>query len=464
MSDPAGPPPPPSPTAQPLAALPLVALPLMAIVGRPNVGKSALFNRIVGRRQAIVEDLPGTTRDRHYGDGEWQGRAFRVVDTGGLMGEAVSGPYATPISEQVAQALAEADAICFLVDVQTGLTPLDADIATLLREAGQPVYLAANKADNATLETNAVEFYALGLGEPLPISAIHGRGVAELLDRVVEGFPRSVASGTTAVCRLAIVGRPNVGKSSLVNAILQEERMIVSPLPGTTRDAIDTAVLFEGKRLVLVDTAGIRRRGRIEAGVERASVARARAAIDRADVAAVVLDAAEEVAAQDQHVVGMALEAVRGLLLVVNKVDLLSESAEIRDRRAQQLQWRARFVPWAPILWTSAITGEQVPDLLRTAITVAEERRRRVATADLNALVNRATIEHPPATYQGRPLRFYYATQADIEPPTLIFFVNFPQGVHFSFRRYLEGRIREEFGFGGVALRLVFRGRTESHG
>ncbi len=440
------------------------SLPLVAVVGRPNVGKSTLFNRIVGRRQAIVQDIPGTTRDRNYAEAEWRGRDFRVVDTGGLLGEQLTGPYANSVAEQVHEAMDSADAICFVLDVQSGIVPADEDIAALLRSASQPVYIVANKADNDRLAAGAPEFFALGLGEPHPLSAHHGRGVADLLDRIVDWLPPGTLQRPQIACNLAIVGRPNVGKSSLVNAILHEDRMIVSAVPGTTRDAVDTPVEFESQRVVLVDTAGIRRRGKVERGVEKASVQRARAAIERADVAAVILDGGLDISAQDQHVLGMALDAYKGIILVVNKSDLLRGDVESRERRERQLRWRKRFVPWAPVVWTSALTAERLDDLLRTALKVAAERRMRVPTAQLNALVKRATIAHPPATVRGRPVKFFYATQAQVEPPTFVFFVNYPANIHFSYHRFLQRRLREEFGFAGAALRLIFRQRGETHG
>ncbi len=438
-------------------------LPLVAIVGRPNVGKSALFNRLAGQRKAVVEDEPGTTRDRNYVETEWRGRAFRLVDTGGLMGEAVSGPYATPISEQVGQALREADVICFVVDAQTGPLPLDEDVAALLRDVSQPVFLVVNKADNPDLEAAATEFYALGLGDPFPVSAIHARGAGDLLDLVLERLPERRVLPGEAACRLAIVGRPNVGKSSLINTLLGQERMIVSPIPGTTRDAVDTPIDFEGQRLVLVDTAGIRRRGRIEPGAERHSVGRATAALERADVAAVVLDGSLDITNQDQHVLGLALETYRGVILVMNKVDLLHDDPEAHARRERQLRWRSRFLPWAPVVWTSAATGEGLNGLLRTALMIAAERQKRVPTAALNALLRRVVAEHPPGFAHGRAVNLLYGTQADVAPPTFVFFANYPEAVHFSYRRHLEKELRAAFGFEGVAMRLIFRKRSEPH-
>lgn len=435
-------------------------LPLVAIVGRPNVGKSALFNRIVGRRKAIVKDEPGTTRDRNYAEADWRTHMFRVVDTGGLLGDAVSVPYATSISEQVHHALQESDVICLVVDVRAGLLPLDEDVAALLRGAPQPVFLVVNKADSIELELSANDFYTLGLGEPSPVSALHGRGIGDLLDQVMEELPAVSVDTDVNVCKLAIVGRPNVGKSSIVNAILKEERMIVSSVPGTTRDAVDTEVEFEDKRYLLVDTAGIRRRGKVDPGIERASVVRARRAIERSDVAVVVMDSAEDVASQDQHILGMVLEAKRGVVLALNKSDLISGDAEEITRRERQLRWRARFAPWIPAIWTSAEQSSNLDLLLRTVTTVAGECKRHVPTGELNALINRSVREHPPGAVHGRAVKFLYTVQVSTTPPTFQFFVNYPDGVHFSYQRFLERQIRDAFGFEGAALRIVLRRRS----
>ena len=444
------------------AAVQAGKLPVVAIVGRPNVGKSTLFNRLVRRRQAIVRDEPGTTRDRNYGDAEWRGRYFTVVDTGGLLGEQLTGPYAESVADQVDQAVREADAIVLVVDVQAGALAADLEVAELLRRAAQPVSVCANKADNASLRQNAGEFFALGLGEPVAVSAHHGRYIDDLLDRVVDALPRNArAAGERPECRLAIVGRPNVGKSSLVNALLRDQRMIVSEVPGTTRDAVDTALTFEDQSVVLVDTAGIRRRGRVEPGVERASVRRAGAAVRRADVAAIVIDAHEGITSQDQHVIGMALEEGTGIVLVMNKLDLLDEREGLRGSRERQLAGRARFVPWAPIVWVSALTGEAIDSVMGAALHVAQQRRIRVPTPRLNAMLRQAVIARPPATLRGRPIKFFYATQTEIEPPTFLFFVNYPEGLHFSYERYLMRKLREAFGFEGAAIRCRFRARGE---
>ena len=436
-------------------------LPLVALVGRPNVGKSSLFNRIVGRRKAIVQDQPGTTRDRNYDIAEWSGHTFRIVDTGGMLGEQLEGPYAIPVATQVRQAMDEADAICLVVDVQAGLIAADEEIAALLREASQPVYLVANKADNDDMALAASEFYALGLGDPQVVSAYHGRGVGDLLDVVVDWLPAAAAVPPSVACNLAIVGRPNVGKSSLVNAILHEERMIVSEVAGTTRDAVDTAITFDDQRVILVDTAGIRRRGKVLPGPERASVRRATAAVTRADVVAVLIDVGIDMASQDQHILQVALEAKKGIVLVMTKLDLLDDDDELAERRRRQLRWRSRFVPWAPVVWISALKGRHVDGVLRTALDVAEQRRLRVPTGPLNAAVRRAVIDHPPSSVKGRPIKIFYATQADVEPPTFVFFSNYPEAIHFSYERYLQRRIRDEFGFLGASLKFVFRKRGE---
>jgi GTPase len=433
--------------------------PLVALVGRPNVGKSALFNRMTKKNNALVEDIPGTTRDRNYGVVEWRGRVFRLVDTGGLIESDVD-PFSPLVKRGVQQALNEATAVIFVVDGTSGPIAADTEVAEMLRRSKLPVIMAANKGDTRAAQQNLLEFFELGLGKPSSISAIHGHGIGDLLDEVLEivgGVDPAEAQDERI--RVAIVGRPNVGKSSLTNAILGEERVLVSDIAGTTRDTIDTPFEFEGHQMVLVDTAGIRRRGRVEPGVERHSVQRAEQAIDRADVVVVVLDQTEVLTAQDTHITGYATKAGKGVVLVVNKWDL-AEDRSIRQELSQQIDYRYKFVPWAPVLFTSAITNEGVQDLLEMCVHVHEVRRRRVQTSELNRIVHKAMAEHGPPTIRHRKLKVMYVTQAEVAPPTFVFFVNDPELVHFSYLRFLENRIREAFDFQGTAIRLVFRRRS----
>ncbi len=435
--------------------------PLVAIVGRPNVGKSALFNRLTRSRGALVEDLPGTTRDRIYGRLEWRGRRLSVVDTGGLAG-ADEDPFAPLVREGIVHALEEADAALLVVDGAAPLTSADHEIAELLRRSGLHVLVVANKSDRSSARALIGEAHALALGAPIGISAYHGMGVGELLDAVLDLLPQAPESDAAAEerpIRVAIVGRPNVGKSSLVNAILGESRVIVSDVPGTTRDAVDTPFAFEGRSMLLIDTAGIRRRGRVERGVERHSVQRAQRAIDRADAVVLVIDQAEPLAAQDAHIAGYAQEHATGLVLAVAKWDLVPEAIEPRDM-GSAIDRRYHFVPWAPVLVTSSVTGEGVRDLLEVVSHIAEVRRRRVQTSELNLTLRRAVSRHAPPSSGTKRLRLLYATQAEVEPPTFVLFVNDPSLVHFSYHRYLENRIRDAFDFAGTGIRLIFRARA----
>jgi GTP-binding protein len=435
-------------------------LPLVAIVGRPNVGKSALFNRLTSSRDALVEDLPGTTRDRHYGVFEWRGRHFRVVDTGGYLLEDEEDPFSPLIRAGVERALREASLVLFVVDAVDGVLGADEEIADLLRRSNRPVLLVANKVDVTAGALGVGELHSLGLGAPFEISAHHGRGIGDLMDAIVEQAVGAEEQTETARLRIAIVGRPNVGKSSLTNAILGDDVTIVSDVPGTTRDAIDTPFEFESREMVLVDTAGIRRRGRIERGVERHSVRRAERAVDRADVVFLLVDQTEPLTAQDTHIAGYVQKRGTGLVIVVNKWDL-AEDRDDRHRLARRIDYRYRFVGWAPIHFTSAVTGEGVRDLLELAVHIAEVRQRRVQTSELNRVVHRALAEHSPPTVRHKRLKVMYVTQAEVSPPTFVFFVNDPSIVHFSYRRYLENQIREAFDFEGTGIRLVFRKRSE---
>jgi len=433
---------------------------IVAIVGRQNVGKSTLLNRMAGKPIAIVEDLPGTTRDRIFADVSWQGVAFTIVDTGGLEPRPHS-TIAQEVKEQVEIAIAEADTVIFLVDIRDGVTPSDLEIADLLRRSSKPIVLVANKADNAKLETGAVEFYELGLGEPLVISAYHGRGTAELLDKIIALLPApSPTEVEPEVMKVAIVGRPNVGKSMLLNALLGDERAIVDDVPGTTRDAIDTLFDFAGQSVLLIDTAGIRRRGRLGTGVERYSVLRALRAIDRADVALLVLDATEMVTAQDTHIAGYIQQAAKGIVLVVNKWDLVADKniTEYNNHIRRQL----KFMSYAAVLYISAKFGQGVDRVMPEVCQVYQERLKRLPTAAVNSVVQQAVAVHNLPRSGTKQLKILYATQAEVNPPTFVFFVNDAKLIHFSYRRYLENKLRQSFGFAGTPLRLVFKTRSES--
>ncbi|MBI2852530.1 MAG: ribosome biogenesis GTPase Der [Chloroflexi bacterium] len=434
--------------------------PLVAVVGRQNVGKSTLLNRMAGEQVAIVEDLPGTTRDRVMVSISWRGRELVAVDTGGLELKPETA-VAQKVKEQVGMALVEADLIIFVVDVRDGVMPLDLEIAAMLRKVGKPILLVANKADNVQMEARAAEFYELGLGDPLAISAYHARGTAELLDKIIALVPSPPAVGAEAeVVKVAVAGRSNVGKSMLVNAILGAERVIVNETPGTTRDAVDTQFDFQGKSMLLIDTAGIRRRGRVEAGIERYSVLRALRAIDRADVVLLVLDGAEGVTDQDLHVAAYVREAVKGMVLVVNKWDLVVEKNKLQWER--YIRNRIKFASYAPIVYTAAKFKQGVDGVMPVVCQVYQERMKRLPTAEVNSVVQQAVAAHSPPRRGAKQLKILYATQAEVNPPSFVFFVNDAKLLHFSYRRYLENKLRESFGFFGTPLRLIFKARGES--
>lgn len=434
---------------------------LVALVGRQNVGKSTLFNRIVGKRLAIVEDLPGTTRDRLYADAEWQGRSFTLIDTGGLVLGAED-DLLKRVRMQAQQAMADADVIIFVTDVLDGVTPTDVELAGILRRTQKPIVLVANKADNQRRRLEATEFYSLGLGDVHATSALHGTGVADALDAVVASFPKTPEAEEEAqAIGIAIVGRTNVGKSSLLNAVLREERVIVSPVAGTTRDAIDTSLKWYGQQLVLIDTAGIRKRGKVAPGVEKYSVMRALKAIDRAAVVLLVVDASEGPKAQDAHIASYVLEASKSVVVVVNKWDLVAKDHRTMDAYRERVQTQLKFIPYAPVIFVSALTRKRVDQVLETAVRVYQQRFHRISTSELNELVQESTARHHPPSKGGKRLAFYYATQPTVDPPTLVFFVNDSRLVHFSYQRYLENRIRERWGFEGTPLRLRFQGREK---
>ncbi len=450
--------------------------PIVAIVGRPNVGKSTLFNRVVGERLAIVESIPGTTRDRLYADASWIDTEFTLVDTGGLeVGrEKVRGkrrkvePLAEgsvelveEMREQAELAIDEADVIIMLTEVKGGATAIDAEIADMLRKSRKPVILAVNKADNPARQEDVVEFYQLGLGEPIPISAIHGLGIPDLLDEVAAKLPHFEEREEEAeLLHLAIVGRPNVGKSSLLNALVGKERAIVSDIPGTTRDAIDTQITWEGKKIVLVDTAGIRKRGAIKPGLEKYSVIRSMRAVQRADVALVLIDATTGITAQDTHIAGYVVEEGRGLVLVVNKWDAIEKDAYTMSEFMDEVRQKFDFASWAPVLFISAKTKQRIHQVIPTAYRVWEAANYRIPTSDLNRIVQNAVLTHPPAIRRGKPLKFFYATQVGVEPPTFVIFVNRPEDVHFSYQRYIENKIREFYPYEGTPIRLLFKEKS----
>ncbi|MFC2056634.1 ribosome biogenesis GTPase Der [Chloroflexota bacterium] len=433
---------------------------IVAIIGRQNVGKSTLLNRVAGKRIAITEDLPGTTRDRILANVSWQGAEFTMVDTGGLEIKPQS-TVAQGVKEQVEAAVTEADVIVFLVNVRDGVTPVDLEIADMLRQASKPILLVANKADNAKLETEAVEFYELGLGEPLAISAHHGRGTLELLDKITTWLPvPPPVEAEPEIMKVAIVGRPNVGKSMLLNALLGEERAIVDDTPGTTRDAIDTLFDFQGQSVLLIDTAGIRRSGRVGIGVERYSVIRALRAIERADIALLVVDASEPFTAQDVHIGGYIHQMVKGVILVVNKWDLVADKNISEWNR--YIRSQLKFMSYATVAYISAKFRQGVDKIMPQVYQTYQERLKRLPTAAVNSVIQQAIAAHNLPRIGSKRLKILYATQAEVNPPTFVFFVNDTKLIHFSYQRYLENKLRQSFGFVGTPLRLVFKTRSGS--
>ena len=458
--------------------------PIIALVGRPNVGKSTLFNRLAGERLAVTDDRPGTTRDRLVAEAEWGGISFDIVDTGGIdptdlsRAEPLSinsADYIASIRAQAQMAARDADAILFLVDVESGLTPADEEVAAILRKQQQkvdgrvlpPILLVVNFCDNRERRLAASEFYALGMGEPIPISALHGTGTGDMLDLLIEALQThsSIDQDTDAVIvSIALVGRPNAGKSSLLNRLLGEERVIVSPIPGTTRDAIDTELLYHGQSVRLIDTAGIRRRGRIEPGVEKYSVLRALKAVERADVVLLLIDASEGITAQDSHIAGMVIDKHKSVVILVNKWDLIEKDSYSMGTFTEKVRDALNFMAYVPVLFISAKTGQRVHQVLQTALRVQEERLRRIPTGEMNRLLQNALTAHPPPARKGRSLNILFASQVRTDPPTFLFHVNDPDLVHFTYERFLENRIRDKYGFLGTPIRLSFRKRNRRDG
>lgn len=457
--------------------------PIVAIVGRPNVGKSTLFNRLTGERRAVVDDAPGTTRDRLVGEAEWNGVVFNVIDTGGIEPLPRVAKGEDPLSESSAQfipqiraqaelAIREADAVIFMTEVASGLTAADREVAQMLRryqhkdEASgamrPPVVLAVNKSESLKRDAEAVEFYELGMGEPFPLSAMHGTGTGELLDALIAALPPSAAlPAEDDSVKIAIVGRPNVGKSSLLNRLLGEERAIVSPIPGTTRDAVDTPLTFDGQAITLIDTAGMRRRGHIDPGVEKWSVLRALKAIERADVALLVVDATEPFTQQDAHVAGFIIDEAKSVVVIVNKWDAVEKDEHTLDEYTKRLRQAFSFLDYVPVLFISAKTGQRCAHVLPTALRVQAERLQRIPTSKLNQLVRDAVAHNPPKSKGARLLKITFASQVRTAPPTFLFHVNDPELVHFSYERYLENCLRREYAFTGTPLRLSFRKKNE---
>ena len=433
--------------------------PIVALVGRPNVGKSTLFNRMIGMRRAVVEDEPGTTRDRSYGTLEWNESAFLVVDTAGLHARGLD-EVAIAAEEQARIAVDQADLLVMVVDVTTSITDQDAAVASVLRKSGKPVVLAVNKCDSNQRAELVSEFHRLGMGDPAAVSAYHGSGVFELIERIMDEIPAypSEQEDESRPPHLAIVGRPNAGKSSLFNRLLGVERSLISDVPGTTRDSIDTEMSHAGRRVVLVDTAGLRRKGRVAEGVERHSVLRALASVRRSDVCLLVIDATEGVTDQDAHIAGYALESMRGLAVVISKWDLMPKDSQSVKRFDEELTYKFRFIGHAPVIKTSSVTGLNVGRLIPTGLAIFERTRAQIPTSELNRyLLDRAARRTPPSR-RGRITRLRYSTQTGTNPPTFRLFFSDPRDIPRAYVRYLENGLREEFGLQGAAVRMVVRG------
>jgi GTP-binding protein len=432
--------------------------PTVAIVGRPNVGKSTIFNRIVGERISIVEDIPGVTRDRIYSSGEWLNQYFNLIDTGGI--EISDAPFMTQIREQAEIAIDEADVIIFMTNGREGLTTADEEVAKILYRSKKPVVVAVNKVDNPDMRDTLYDFYALGFGEPIPISGSHGLGLGDLLDLVIANFPnKQEEEYDDDTIKFSLIGRPNVGKSSLVNALLGEERVIVSDIAGTTRDAIDTPYKYDGKEYVIIDTAGMRKKGKVYETTEKYSVLRALRAIERSDVVLVVIDGEEGIIEQDKKIAGYAHEAGRAIVIVVNKWDAVEKDDKTMKEFEQKIRDHFLFLDYAPIVFLSAKTKKRVHTLIPKIELASENHAMRVVTTVLNDVIMDAVAMNPTPTDKGQRLKIYYATQVAIKPPTFVIFVNEPELMHFSYKRFLENRIRDAFGFEGTPIRLIARPR-----
>jgi GTP-binding protein len=432
-------------------------IPVVALIGRPNVGKSALFNRLVGRNAAIVSEEAGTTRDRHFARVEWNGRAFWLVDTGGLTDDP-SIPMDREIRKQVLQALAEADLLLLIVDTKAGVHPQDARVVEVLRNSGKPWLLVANKADDPRA-SDYYEFYNLGAGEPIPVSALNGKNSGDLLDAVVARFPESAPEPPNAL-HVAVIGRPNVGKSSLVNRLLGEERLVVSDVAGTTRDAIDTPMQYHGRAMIFIDTAGLRRQSKVDEGIEFYSTLRSRRAIERADICLLMIDATRGLENQDLKIASLAWEQGTGLIIVVNKWDLVEKSDKTAAHFERDAREKAPFLRFVPFLFASAVTGLRVSRVLDLILQVDAERQKRISTSQVNARLEELVARRQPPQAAGREVRLLYATQVEVAPPTIAVFGNHPELVEEHYVRYLHNGFRESWGFTGSPLRVVLRRRA----
>lgn len=453
--------------------------PIVALVGRPNVGKSTLFNRLAEKRLAVIDEVPGTTRDRLMAEANWAGVSFSIIDTGGI-DPSQTGPgssqeplsvgsadFITQIKEQAEIAIAEANAVLFLVDAESGVTPADHEVSQILRRHQQlrngepypPVFLVVNKADNQTRRSQAYQFYELGMGEPIPISALHGTGTGDMLEALIATLQSSDEDIEDESVKIAIVGKPNVGKSSLLNRLMGEERAIVSAIPGTTRDAIDTYLTYEDTAITLIDTAGIRKRGKIVPGVEKYSVLRTLQAVDRASVVLLLVDASVSLSAQDAHIAGYIIDAWKSVVVVVNKWDAIPKDTHTMEEYTRLLRHELNFLPYVPLIFISAKTGQRVSQILPMALRVQDERLIRLSTSHFNRILQKAQEIHPAPTKAGKQLKIYYGTQIRNDPPTFLLYVNDPKLAHFTYHRFLENRIREEYPFLGTPIRIFLRPR-----
>lgn len=430
--------------------------PILAVVGRPNVGKSTFFNRIIGERKAIVEDVPGVTRDRIYAETEWNGREFAIIDTGGIEAS-TDDPILSQMRDQAVVAMDMADLILFMVDGKEGLTTADIEVGAILRRTGKKVILVVNKIDNPSKMPDTIyDFYELDLGEPIPISSANMLNIGDLLDEIVSGFPDKDYEADEENIKLAIIGKPNVGKSSLVNALTKENRVIVSPIAGTTRDSIDTPFSFEGNDFTLIDTAGLRRRSKVYDSIEKFSVIRAIAAIERCDICILMIDAMEGITEQDKKIAGIAHEAGKGMMIVINKWDLVEKETNTMRDYERKVRAELLFASYAPILFTSVLQGRRIYDILRKASAIQEIRMRRITTGKLNNLIEDAVMMRQPPSDKGKRLKIYYAAQIGVAPPLFSFNINSRELMHFSYARYLENRLREAYDFEGTSVKFVY--------